>query len=156
MIKKSDGQTVIELLLILPVLMMIIFVILELGNIAYHTIIAHHASYELARVGSMVGVKKPSGGTDSGRVQSKMKEALENMFGFRKAELMQFSAVLKETSTDPQVRAHINEDLIVTLVYRIDLLFPLTSYVFADEPKRLGIKRIKAAVRMPVERPLIN
>ncbi len=156
MIKKSDGQTVIELLLILPVLMMIIFVILELGNIAYHTIIAHHASYELARVGSMVGVKKPSGGTDSGRVQSKMKEALENMFGFRKAELMQFSAVLKETSTDPQVRTHINEDLIVTLVYRIDLLFPLTSYVFADEPKRLGIKRIKAAVRMPVERPLIN
>lgn len=155
-LRKRDGQTVIELILILPIFMMIIFVILELGNIAYHTIIAHHVSYELARVGSLVGVKKPSGGTDSSRINSKIKEALRQMFGLRRADQMQFSAVLQNTSTDPQVRTHVNEDLIVTLVYRVDLVFPLTSYIFADEPKRLGIKRIRASVRMPVERPLIN
>ncbi len=156
MIKKRDGQTVIELILILPVFMMIIFVVLELGNMAYHTILAHHVSYELARVGSLVGVKKASGKTDSQRVNSKMKEALNKMFGLRGAQSMQFSAVLQKTGTDPQVRTHANEDLVVTLVYKVNLLFPLTSYIFADEPKRYGIKRIKATVRMPVERPLIN
>jgi hypothetical protein len=85
-----------------------------------------------------------------------MKDALNNMLGLRRAQQMQFSAVLQKTSVDPQVKEHVNEDLIVTLVYRVDLVFPLTSYIFADEPKKYGIKRIKASVRMPVERPLIN
>jgi len=156
MIKKRDGQTVIELLLILPVFMMIIFVILELGGIAYHTIMAHHVSYELARVGSMVGVKSHSGGTDKSRVDGKMKEALQKIVGMRRAGQMQFSAVLQQTGMDPQVPFHSNQDLVVTLIYRVDLAYPLTSYIFADEPKKLGIKRIKASVRMPVERPLIN
>lgn len=155
-IRKRDGQTVIELMLILPVFMMIIFVILELGNLAYHTIMAHHVSYELARVGSLVGVKKPSGGTDMMRINTKMKDALRTMLGLTRAQQMQFSAVLQKTSVDPQVKAHVNEDLIVTLVYRVNLIFPMTSYIFADEPKKYGIKRIRATVRMPVERPLIN
>ena len=156
MIKKRDGQTVIELILILPVFLMIIFVVLELGNMAYRMILAHHVSYELARVGSLVGVKKHSGNTDSQRINSKMKEALNKMFGQRGAQSMQFSAVLQKTSNDPQVKNHANEDLVVTFVYKVQLLFPLTSYIFADEPKRLGIKRINATVRMPVERPLLN
>jgi hypothetical protein len=156
MIKKRGGQTVIELILILPVFMMIIFVILELGNLAYHMIMAHHISYEIARVGSLVGVKKHSGSTDSSRVNGKMKEALQTMVGLRRAQEMPFSAVIQTTSTDPQVKQHKNEDLIVTLVYRVDLLYPLTSFIFADEPKRLGIKRLKVYARMPIERPLIN
>lgn len=156
MIKKNGGQAVVELLLILPVFMMIIFVILEMGNIAYHTLLAHHISYELARVGSMVGVRKPSGATDSTRVSLKMKEALARALGPNKAAKMQVSSVLQRTGRDPQVNGHVNEDLVVTLVYRVDLVFPLTSYIFADPPKKYGVKRIKASVRMPVERPLIN
>ena len=156
LIKKRDGQTVIELMLILPVFMMIVFVILEMGNMAYHTIMAHHISYELARVGSMVGVRTHSGSADSSRINSKMKEALQRTVGNRRAGEMQFSAVLQQTGVDPQVREHVNQDIVVTLVYRINLAYPLTSFIFADYPKRLGIKRIRAAVRMPVERPLIN
>lgn len=156
MIKKRDGQTVIELILILPVFLMIIFVVLELGNMAYHTILANHVSYELARVGSLVGVKKASGRTDTQRVNSKMRDALNKMFGLRGAQSMQFSAVLEKTGSDPQLKNHPNEDLVVTFVYKVNLLFPLTSYIFADEPKKYGIKRIKAKVRMPVERPLLN
>lgn len=156
MIKKRDGQTVIELMLILPVFMMIIFVVLELGNLAYHTILANHVSYELARVGSLVGVRKASGRTDSQRVQSKMREAMTKMFGLRGARGMQFSVVIQRTGSDPQFQQHANEDIVVTLVYKIHLLFPGTSYLFADEPKKFGIKRIRATVRMPVERPLLN
>ena len=156
-IKKRDGQTVIELILILPVFMMIIFVILEMGNLAYHTIMAHHVSYELARVGSMVGVKNHSGPADTSRINSKMKEALQRIVGLRRASTMHFAARLETTGLDMQPGVeHLNEDIVVTLVYRVNLIYPLTSYIFADEPKRLGIKRIRAAVRMPVERPLIN
>jgi TadE-like protein. len=156
MIKKNGGQAVVELVLILPVFMMIIFVILEMGNIAYHTLLAQHISYELARVGSMVGVRKPSGTTDSTKVGSKMKEALIKAVGPTKASKMQISSVLQKTSKDPQVNGHVNEDLVVTLVYRVDLTYPLTSFIFADPPKKYGVKRIKAVARMPVERPLIN
>ena len=156
MIRKNGGQAVVELVLILPVFMLIIFVILEMGNIAYHTILAHHISYELARVGAMVGVRKPSGSTDSSRVASKMKEALIKAVGPSKASKIQVSSVLQTTGQDPQVKGHNNEDLVVTLIYRVDLSFPLTSYLFADPPKKYGVKRIKASVRMPVERPLIN
>ena len=155
-VKKRDGQTVIELMLILPVFMLIIFVILEMGTIAYHTIMAHHISYELARVGSLVGVYKHSGNTDKSRIDGKMKEALQKMVGLRRSQDMVFQSLLQTTGVDPQVRNHKNEDLVVTLVYRVNLAFPLTSYIFADEPKKFGIKRIKATVRMPVERPLIN
>ena len=155
-LRKRGGQTVIELVLILPIFMMIIFVLLELGNLAYHTIMAHHVSYEMARVGSLVGVRKAGGGTDAQWIKSKMKDALNQMMGLRRAQQMQFSVGLERTGMDPQVRGHINEDLVVTLVYRVDLLFPLTSYIFADEPRRFGIKRLKATVRMPVERPLLN
>ena len=52
--RERDGQITVELMLILPVLMLMVFFILEYGNIAYHTIIANHASYEFARIGALV------------------------------------------------------------------------------------------------------
>ncbi|MDR0734887.1 MAG: pilus assembly protein [Elusimicrobiota bacterium] len=155
LVKKHDGQTVIELMFILPVFMMIIFVILEMGNIAYHTLIANHISYELARVGAMVGVRKPSGAADKSRINGKMKEALIKIVGLRKSQGIAFKADLQMTGIDEQYKKHVNEDLIVALTYRVDLSYPLTSYIFADEPKRLGIKRITVLTRMPVERPLL-
>ena len=56
--KKRGGQVTAELMLILPVFMLMIFFVLEYGNIAYHMILANHASYEFARIGSLVAVKK--------------------------------------------------------------------------------------------------
>ena len=157
MLRNKGGQTVIELIVVLPVFMMIIFVVLELGNIAYHTLIAHHISYELARVGSMVGVKKHSGKTDSTRVRSKMRAALSKMLGTSDpGKKVRFSSKIVRTSNDPQVKGHPNEDLVVNVVYRVDLAYPLTSYIFASEPKRLGILWLKANARMPIERPLLN
>ena len=157
MLRNKGGQTVIELVVVLPIFMMIIFVVLELGNIAYHTLIAHHISYELARVGSMVGVKKHSGKTDATRMQGKMRAALSKMLGMAEpGKKVRFSSKIVRTSNDPQVKDHPNEDLVVNIVYRVDLAYPLTSYVFASEPKRLGILWLKANARMPIERPLLN
>jgi len=157
MFRKKGGQTVIELVVVLPIFMMIIFVVLELGNIAYHTLLAHHISYELARVGSMVGVKKPSGKADATRMKGKMRNALANMLGMSDpGRKVRFSSKIVHTSTDPQVSFHRNEDLVVNIVYRVDLAYPLTSYIFASEPKKLGILWLKANARMPIEKPLIN
>ena len=157
MLRNKGGQTVIELIVVLPVFMMIIFVVLELGNIAYHTLIAHHISYELARVGSMVGVKKHSGATDSTRMRSKMRAALSKMLGMADpGKKVRFSSKIVRTSNDPQVSSHPNEDLVVNIVYRVDLANPLTSYIFASKPKKLGILWLKANARMPIERPLLN
>jgi len=57
-LRKRGGQVTAELMLILPVFMLMIFFVLEYGNIAYHTLIANHASYEFARIASLVAVKK--------------------------------------------------------------------------------------------------
>jgi hypothetical protein len=103
-----------------------------------------------------VGVRKPSGSADSSTVSNKMKEVLQTLFGGTRAEQMQFKVQLQSTGNDPQYDRHVNEDVIVSLIYRINLLFPLTSYIFADKPKKLGIKRITVTVRMPVEKPLLN
>jgi len=157
MFRNKGGQTVIELVVVLPIFMMIIFVVLELGNIAYHTLLAHHISYELARVGSMVGVKKPSGKADATRMKGKMRNALSKMLGMADpGRKVRFSSKIVQTSADPQVSFHRNEDLVVNIVYRVDLAYPLTSYIFASEPKKLGILWLKANARMPIEKPLIN
>lgn len=156
MIRKRGGQTVIELLMILPVFMLMLFLILELGNIAYHTIIAHHAAYEMARVGSMVAVRKPGGATEEYRIESKLKEQVRQMFS-EKLVNVTFTTKVETTSLDPQSSGHVNEDLIVNLNYQMKLIFPGTSWIFADPPnKRLGLRMLYASVRMPIERPLRN
>ena len=105
----------------------------------------------------MVGVKKPSGQADVTRMQNKMRTALANMLGTSDpGKKVRFSSKIIRTSNDPQVKFHNNEDLVVNIVYRVDLAYPLTSYVFASEPKRLGILWLKANARMPIEKPLLN
>ena len=54
------GQVTIELLLVLPVFMLLLFFIMEMGNMGFQTILAHHCAYELARIGSLVA--GPHGG----------------------------------------------------------------------------------------------
>ncbi|WP_424246077.1 hypothetical protein Dip510_000996 [Elusimicrobium posterum] len=156
MIRKRSGQTSIELLMILPVFMLMLFFVLELGNIAYHTIIAHHAAYEMARVGSMVAVRKPGGMAEKSRIEAKLREQVRLMFSGR-PENVSFTIKTEETSKDPQSSGHVNEDLIVTLNYSMYLIFPGTSFILADPPdKRLARRNLQAVVRMPIERPLLN
>ena len=53
-------------------------------------------------------------------------------------------------------RKHRHEDVVVTVTYPVHLVFPGTSYVLANEPKREGIRRLKAITRMPIEKAYLS
>ena len=153
--RKCGGQVTAELMFILPVFMLMIFFVLEYGNIAYHTIIANHASYEFARIGSLVAVKKPSGRPDRTVITQKINQAKQKVFG-TKAAGIGVNVKVETTGTDPMYKRHRHEDVVVTVTYPVWLMFPGTSYVLASEPRREGIRRIKATARMPVEKAYLS
>ena len=148
---KRAGQVTIELLLVLPVFMLLLFFIMEMGNMGFQTILAHHCAYELARIGSLVA--GPNGaGTGGGQsmAQQKMKSVLGQMFPSTPG--VSVDGVLVGTLKDPQ-SGQMGEDLLVTLIYPATLIFPGSSYVLSDPPKGAKKKRIIVKVRMPVEKP---
>lgn len=147
------GQVTIELLLVLPVFMLLLFFIMEMGNMGFQTILAHHCAYELARIGSLVA--GPHGGnagasSDSGKANQRMKSALQKMFP--QTPGVRVEGRIVQTLYDKQ-SLETNEDLLVTLYYPAKLIFPGSSVALADHPKGLRIKRIVVKVRMPVEKP---
>jgi len=144
-----------ELMLILPVFMLMIFFVLEYGNIAYHTIIANHASYEFARIGSLVGVKKPGGRPDRTVITQKINQAKQKVFG-AKAGGIAVNVAVETTGVDPMYKKHRHEDVVVTVTYPVHLMFPGTSFVLASEPRKEGIRRIKAVSRMPVDKAYVS
>lgn len=149
--RKREGQVTVELVLILPVLMLMVFFILEYGNIAYHTILANHASYEFARIGALTGTNKPSGKANTSRMRTKINAAKMKVFG-RDADRIGVSIKLQSTGIDPMYKRHRHEDVIVTVTYPIKLVFPGTSWLLATEPKKEGMRKIVATTRMPVEK----
>ena len=149
--REREGQVTVELMLILPVLMLMVFFILEYGNIAYHTIIANHASYEFARIGALVATNKPSGRANSATARNKINAAKQKVFG-ADADRISVGVKIESTGIDPMYSAHRHEDVVVTVTYPVELVFPGTSWLLASEPKSQGIRKIQATTRMPVEK----
>ena len=149
--RRREGQITAELMLILPVLMLMIFFVLEYGNIAYHTILANHASYEFARIGALVATNKPSGMASKSRITSSINAAKQTVFG-SDAQRITVQARVETTGTDPMYKKHRHQDVVVTVTYPVRLIFPGTSWLLASDPKRDGIRRVKATTRMPVEK----
>ncbi len=50
---RRTGQVVVEMILILPVFLGIVFTIMEIGNVSFRLIVLNHATYEVARIGGM-------------------------------------------------------------------------------------------------------
>ncbi|HNW43474.1 MAG TPA: pilus assembly protein [Elusimicrobiales bacterium] len=149
------GQVTIELLLVLPVFMLLLFFIMEMGNMGFQTILAHHCAYELARIGSLtagpnVAQAAQGKGSNAGTATMRMKNALMKMFP--QSPGVRVEGQIVTTLFDKQSK-QMNEDLLVTLYYPAKLIFPGSSYALADEPKGSRIKRMVVKVRMPVERP---
>ena len=150
---KKTGQVTVELMLVLPVFFMMLFFIMEIGNIAFQTILANHCAYELARIGSLVagptGYDGKKTQTNVGRANRKMQSVSKSMFPHSS---VQITSRVVNTSWDEQAQ-RVNEDLIVTLRYPAKLIFPGSSYALADNPKSRRIKNLTVSVRMPIEKP---
>ena len=153
--KRGEGQVTVELLLILPVLMLMIFFVLEYGNIAYNTILANHASYEFARIGALVATTQPSGMANKSKINSSINAAKQKVFGAEAARVT-VRVKVQPTGVDPMYKKHRHEDVIVTVVYPMRLAFPGTSWLLATEPKKNGMRRIEATTRMPVEKTYMS
>ena len=148
---RKRGQVTVELMLVLPVFMLVIFFVLEYGNLAYRTLILNHASYEFARIGALVGTNKPSGKANTATMANKINAAKQKVFG-ADAQRIQVRVRLQTTGTDPMYKKHQHEDVIVTVIYPIRLVFPGTSWLLASDPKKEGMRKIEATTRMPVEK----
>ena len=152
---RRRGQVTVELMLILPVFLLMIFFVLEYGNIAYRTVVLNHASYEFARIAALVGAEKPSGPANRTIMQQKIDHSKRKVFG-REAERLSVQVKVETTGVDPMYKKHRHQDVIVTLTYPVKLVFPGTSFIMADEPRRNGIRKITASARMPVEKAYLS
>lgn len=152
---RKRGQVTVELMLVLPVFMLVIFFVLEYGNLAYRTLILNHASYEFARIAALTGVDSPSGPANRTTMMQKIEQSKRKVFG-REAERLSVQVKVESTGIDPMYKKHRHQDVLVTLTYPVKLVFPGTSYIMADEPRREGIRKIQATARMPVEKAYLS
>lgn len=156
--KGRRAQTTVELLLMLPFFMWMIFLCMELGNIAHQIIVAHHAAYELARIGSLVA--GPMGGARDNvaasqpRADDAMDKALVEMFPYY-YDKIELTSTIEDTTTDPQAIGHKNQDLVLTMKYPIQLHYPMTSLVLGDGGGT-NTKTIYVGMRMPIEKPMFR
>jgi len=153
--RGSLGQVVVEMLLILPVFFTIVFTIMDLGNMCFWVIVLNHATYEVARLGSLTAGSNPGPSRQSfprnvdGQMRGWMSEVLKNTIVASKTEATTFD---RQAGTE-------NYDLVVTAKYPVRLLFPLSSILLSSRfvcPQGPGYGRcyVTATVRMPVEQPL--
>jgi hypothetical protein len=152
----SDGQVVVEVLLILPVFLTIVFTIMEIGHLAFWMIVLNHTAYEAARVGALLAGPDPGSGTTGvniGRARAKAQEICARIFPNAEPTIDCMSGTHAE-STFPDSQAGItNQDFVVSAKYSVHLVFPISNILLADHagsPRKM----IEAQVRMPIEQPL--
>lgn len=144
--KGLEGQVVVEMILILPVFLTIVFTIMEMGNLAFHTIVLHHAAWEVARIGSMRAT--PPGGGEPSINTTLLESRLQQIFSTAKIH----ESHSESTVFDNQAKI-MNHDLVLTVLYPVPLIFPLSSFLLS-KPVGSGRRNVLATVRMPIERPL--
>jgi hypothetical protein len=150
--KGEEGQVLIEVLLMLPVFLFLVFLIMEIGHLAFRTILLHHAAYEVARIGSLTaypmtaakGCAAPT--LDGDAMETTRKKILRDSAGTYTPVPHSFS--------DPQDCCP-NYDLVVVLSDNVPMIFPMTGFALGDAAGKTA-RRLTAAVRMPIERPLFG
>ncbi len=136
-----SGQVIVEMLLILPVFLTIVFTIMEIGYVSFQLILLNHATYEVARIGGMTWTPPP--GSQCGKLDEFMKQIIQSAYVACRTE---------KTLTDDQ-SGQDNFDLVVTGNNAIRLVFPISSAILS-KPRGTGTRLLQAVVRMPIETPL--
>lgn len=161
---EGRGQVLIEVLLMLPIFLLLVFTVMEIGHLAFRTILLHHAAYEVARVGSLTAYPVAASpfcrapALNAGAMNGVRRKILARSQGDYRAMPHRFD--------DPQDGCR-NYDLVVTLVDDVPMIFPMTGLLLSNEQRvggvvvgrrreSRGFRRLTATVRMPIERPLFG
>jgi hypothetical protein len=153
---RRKGQVVVEMMLILPVFLTIVFTIMEMGNLAFQVIVLNHATYEVARIAGMTRMPKDPYSAPRNDC-SDLKDLMNDIIKTATVDCF-LTPTLADTQPSPAV---MNQDVVVTGTYAVPFVFPLSSMLMSSKllcPKGPGNGRcfVSARVRMPVERPLQN
>ncbi|PCI40551.1 MAG: hypothetical protein COB53_00740 [Elusimicrobia bacterium] len=149
--RASDrGQVLIEVLLMLPIFLLIVFTIMEVGHLAFRTILLQHAAYEVARIGSLTAVAIAAPGCPPPVIRAGKMRTIGQAI-LRNASV---AAVQESTLPDPQEGCP-HFDLKVTMTQRVPMIFPMTGLILANTAGRRE-RLLVAQVRMPIERPLFK
>ena len=163
---SSTGQALVEVALIFPLFLIVVFGIMQLGHIATMTILVNHATFEVARIGAIASEGFGTGktATCSSAVVNirKMNNVMDEIMGEwpGKPENIEFRKA--RTLDDPEPPKRPNCDLVVTLRYKMPLVFPFVNVMMSQPPHgghdpEVGVYRmIVGEARMPLEVPVWN
>jgi len=130
--------------------MFMAFTIMEIGHLAFRTILLHHAAYEVARIGSLSAVAAASPGCPPPSLRTgKMKTVGQAIL-----KDVTVGAAMETTLTDPQENCP-HYDVVVSMTQRVPMIFPMTGLVLSNVSDKQH-RVLQAQVRMPIERPLFK
>jgi hypothetical protein len=134
----------VEMILILPVFLGIVFTIMEIGYVSFQLIVLNHATFEAARVGGMTYFPSKS----TVRAAGVMREFLPNAT----VSCTPDTGSNPTAMFDPQAQIQ-NLDLVCTGTESVPLIFPISSILLA-KPAGSGHRLLTATVYIPIEQPL--
>lgn len=145
----------------LPVFLWLVFSIMEIGHLAFRSILVHHAAYEVARYGSLTcfNTVEPSQSCEEPQPNTPAMQGVAK-------KILPGSVLevgMRPTIADPQAGCQ-NYDIVVTIRQKVPMIFPMTSFWLGDGKRSdkncppLGGqgRTVCASVPMPVERPLFK
>ncbi len=161
---RGAGQALVEVAIIFPLFLIVVFGVMQLGHIATVTIIVNHATFEVARIGAIA-----SEGFAAGKEASCANAAINvvKMVSVARQIMEKWPGKLVEpiyyqkvkTLMDPEAQRP-NCDLVVKLQYQMPLVFPFVNVMMAQPPNgghdpEVGMFRlITGEARMPLEVPI--
>ena len=149
---RAPGQVLVEMLLVLPVFLTIVFTIMEMGYMSFQMILLNHATYEVARIGGMTHA------SSSGNYASDCGPYLPGLMK-RIIQSASVACTVEPHSFQDSQAQTTNADLVVTGSNPIKFIFPLSSILMSSrilcpQGPGGGWCTISAVVRMPIEKPL--
>lgn len=162
--KSKSGQALVEVALIFPIFLIVVFGVMQMGHLAAMTIIVNHATFEIARIGAISSegfrpgerASCSSAKVNVGKMTGMARQIFERWPG-EVVEPIQHRVV--PTLQDPEAKRP-NCDLVVTLQYQLPLVFPFVNLFFAQPPlggydPDVGMYRLVVGEsRMPLEVPI--
>jgi Flp pilus assembly protein TadG len=142
----------VEVILILPIFLWLVFVIMEIGFLAFQTLLLHHAAYEAARIASLTAKSTPSASCSVPALTNDYQKALAMFKAPSPAAAHVYGPI--QTLLDPQ-EGCMNYDVAVEVTRVVPMVFPMTGIVLGNVPGNRA-RLLKATVRMPIERPLFK